>query len=181
MEEVGWIAGLEAAFYSEEDAIPRELLEDWYRKNSGGFFILRRNDGEKVGHVDFLSLRPGVLQALLEGEIVEREIRGEDLFTVQERDAVRDVYLESIIISENGPFRRAARQCLLNRFIQMVGNLGDPGQVKRVHAIAATDKGASFLGRMGFAVAKSGRERKDQHDFYTIRFEDLIGRTSEIR
>jgi len=55
-------------------------------------------NGQKVGHIDILPLRPATFQTFFEGNVVERDIRGDSLYTQKEKHLIRDLYVESIII-----------------------------------------------------------------------------------
>src|SRR5712691_7843998 len=88
-DEISWIAQLEEAMYSPADAVPQAVLEDWYDANPEGFSILKRGE-ERVGHLDMLAPRPKVMHDFLNGDILEREIRGSDLYTSAEREVIQD-------------------------------------------------------------------------------------------
>jgi hypothetical protein len=170
-EDVAWIAGLQAETYSAGDAIPERLLKEWYDANPTGFSVIGRPGGERIGHIDILPLRPGVLSAFLEGKVVEKEIRGASLYTPEERGLIRDLYVESLIIRpEEGRSPGAAGARLLNGFPTLIERLCDPLNLRHIYAIAATIKGERLLRRLGFERIKEGRARADHYDVFAKSF-----------
>src|ERR1051325_7640797 len=93
LEEVEWIAQLEYEMYSSDDAIPQHILEEWYARNPSGFSILKINDGERIGHIDILPIHPTILQRFISGDIVERDIRGNDLYSLADKKLIRNLYV----------------------------------------------------------------------------------------
>ncbi len=173
-EEIGWLAGLEAKVYSPEDAIPKDLLTEWYNSNPSGFNIIRMANGQKVGHIDILPLRPASLKAFLEGSIVEKNIRGDSLFSPTERHLIKDLYVESVIVQPpkghtNGP----AVLCLLTNFGRPVERICDPSSVENLYAIAASKSGDRLLRRLGFDPITSAENRADHHDFFQVSVPEL--------
>jgi hypothetical protein len=170
LDDVRWIAELEALMYSA-DAVPFEVLGDWYLKNPRGFWILKR-DGRRVGHIDLLPVKPEALEKFVRGEIVEREIRGVDLYSPADRSLARKLYVESVAVSP-AEARPGLVSHLLSRFHELVDCLADPNQVSAVYAIAATGAGQRFLNHLGFSVVQAGRDRKDGHDLFAAQLTDL--------
>ena len=60
-QDIDWIARIESEVYSQEDAIPKSILKEWYMKNPNSFSILKDDHGGNVGHIDILPLHPGPL------------------------------------------------------------------------------------------------------------------------
>lgn len=44
IEDIEWIARLEAELFTGTDAIPEEVLKEWYSTNPTGFFIIKQNE-----------------------------------------------------------------------------------------------------------------------------------------
>ena len=181
-EDIDWIASLEAEAYSPEDAVPRSILGEWYDTNPEGFSLVRMN-GEKIGHIDILPLRAKALRLFIDGAIIERELRGDSLYTPEEREFIRDLYVESIIIHPLGGRSNAsgiAVMHLLYNFILLTKRMADPDKIENIYAIAASKDGEHFMGKLGFELAKRGQERKDQHNLYVARFAELKVRISNL-
>ncbi|MGB7925053.1 MAG: hypothetical protein WCF57_17565 [Pyrinomonadaceae bacterium] len=177
-----WIARLEAETYSAEDAVPKSVLKEWYDHNPQGFFIIKRK-GHRIGHVDVLPLRPATLETFCEGKILERDIPGTGLYTPAERDSIRDLYVESVIIQtpQGSPNIRApAISYLLSNFTELVGAVCDPGKVESVYAIAASRAGERLMLHLGFRKVKPASERTDGHDFFAAEFAHLAARLSRF-
>jgi hypothetical protein len=175
-EDINWIARFEAEMYSVEDAVPEQILGDWYDQNPNGFWIIKHK-GQPIGHLDILPVKPEILQNFIAGVIVERDIRGIDLYSPNQKALVKTLYVESIAISpSNGHNRALAVNHLLSNFFDLVSRIADPSELSDIYAIAATIAGRRFLGRLGFGVVKRARERKDQHDLFAAKLPDLGGR-----
>jgi hypothetical protein len=180
-EDIDWIARLEAKVYPSEDAVPGHILKEWYSCNPSGFSVIKTSNGQKVGHIDILPLRPVTLRAFLEGNIVERDIRGDSLYSQAETHLIRNLYVESIIVLlPKGLSNAPAILHVLSRFISLVNRVCDPTNVEKVYAIAASDPGKSLLIGLGFDQIKLGDERADHHDFFAAKFVDLAAKISNI-
>ncbi|PYS93730.1 MAG: hypothetical protein DMF64_03925 [Acidobacteria bacterium] len=179
-EDVAWIARLEVDMYSARDAVPEHILKEWYNSNPDGFSVIKRK-GRNIGHIDILPLRPATLQKFIDGSIVEKDIRGDDLYSPEERDAIQDLYVESVaFLSIQGRATSRAVQYLLSNFISLVSRLCNPANVKNIYAIAATLRGNRFLTRLSFTNAKRAKDRVDQHDLFAIKFSDLVGEIADL-
>jgi hypothetical protein len=173
-QEVGWIADLERSVYSETDAVPRDVLLEWYNSNPTGFTVIRMGNGTKVGHIDILPLRSSTLNAFIDGKIIERDIRGDSLFTAAEHDQITDLYVESVILQPPKGFSNApAIMCMLAGFEKLVERICDPSRVHNVYAIAASHSGERFLRRLGFDQLRAAGSRKDEHNLYSVNYRVL--------
>lgn len=173
-EEMEWIAGLESEIYSDTDAVPRAVLLEWFQANPAGFSVIRMANNTKVGHIDLLPIRPATFQRFLEGTIVERDIRGDSLYSPGESAAITALYVESIIVNPPKGYTNApAILCVLTSFERLVSRLCDPGQLKSVYAIAASRSGERLLRRLGFDVISPAHARKDGHELFVANFADL--------
>ncbi len=139
--EIHWIAELEASVYPRADAISEQVLREWYTANPSGFSIIKEPSGEPVGHLDILPLRPSTLDAFCKGNIVESEIRGDSLYSEQERHLITVLYVESVILRPERPQRSAsALMCVLKNLPTLVERVADPNTLDKVYAIAATPR-----------------------------------------
>jgi len=169
-DELGWIAQLQASVYSREDAIPEYLLREWFSVNPAGFSIVKTADGRPVGHLDILPLRPVTLHTFLGGDIVEREIRGDSLYSVIDRGAIRHLYVESIILCPRKPRSNAAAMVsVLSDAPAIIGRIADLHSVEAIYAIAASPAGERLMRRLGFALLRAGERRKDGHKLFVAR------------
>src|SRR5450432_1203879 len=107
-DDVEWAADLAKRIYRGNDIIPKDLMLEWYDKNPTGFFVIQSTDGERVGNLDLLPVKPATLNRFIRGEITERNITGDCLYSPAEAGEIRDLYVESfvsILESEAGHFR----------------------------------------------------------------------------
>jgi len=180
-EDVAWIAGLESSVYSREDAVPEAVLKEWYAANPDGFSVVKTSAGENIGHIDILPLRPEALAALLEGRIVEKDIPGSALFRPGERDRIRDLYVESLIMRPAGGGPSAAGLRLVEGFPCLIERICDASRVRMIYALAASAGGERLMKRLGFERFKEGLARADRHDIFAARFPALAERLASWR
>jgi hypothetical protein len=121
-EDMAWIADLEAQKYGEGAGL-MPLLMAWYNMNPDGFSMIKLRDGSRVGHLDLLPLRPSIMAQFVDGNMTEEEILGDALYTSQERDAIRQIYLESIIVTPSGDARSQIVRCVIANFLLAVERL----------------------------------------------------------
>jgi hypothetical protein len=175
--DISWIAGLEAGAYSPEDAIPELVLQKWYGANPAGFSVIRTHDGKRIGHIDILPLRPDALSALIGGTILEREIPGSSLFGLDEKDKIKDLYVESVIIRPPREVSMApAGLCLLKSFPSLIARIVDPSQVRTLYAIGASREGERLLKRLGFERRQAASGKAQRHPLFAASFSVLAGR-----
>jgi hypothetical protein len=180
-EEVGWIAQIERDSYSTEDAIPESKLREWYNRNPNGFFILKTANEEKIGHVDVLPLRAPALQSFINGDLVERDLCGDDLYSPSEKQRVRDLYVESVaIVLPPNHSEAFAALFLICNFSRIADRVCNPAMVQNVYAIAATAEGNNFLKTLGFRILREAESRIDRHNLFSVSFSQLAMHVSRI-
>ena len=111
----------------------------------------------------------------------ERDIRGDSLYSVTERDAVSCLWVESITVNVASHYLRA--RALLNVFGQIsevIERLAKPGNLKRCYALAATSAGINLVKRFGFEVASEGSRRPDGHDLYCASYAVIKSKSDEL-
>lgn len=179
-DDIGWMARLEAETYSSSDAVPESVLREWYAVSPRGFFVLRKGD-ERVGHLDLLPLRPTPLRRFLAGELREREIRGEDLYSTAERASVTSLYVESLVVLPVSAYARAAAlSLLLLNLTRLVGLVADPRRVEELYAVAASEAGARLMRRLGFRPLQKAAERGDGHELLTATLAGLQATAASV-
>lgn len=165
--DIKWIHQLETAVYSGIDVIPERVLEEWFEANPSGFYIVRNLTGEPVGHIDLLPVRPQVLKKFLNGQIIEKELCGRDLYSPAERNTIEDIYVESLALLLPLRKRAAALKVLSGCLGHLIENVADRNAVKNLYAIAASVQGETIMKKLGFNNISSGTERKDGHKLFT--------------
>jgi hypothetical protein len=172
-DDLLWIANLEKSYF-HDDAIPLAILTDWYAKNPNGFQIVCDERGNRVGHLNVLPVKEEAFSPFIAGKIYEREITGNALFPPAERDLVRDLYVESVIVKhDDKKTHQMAVTLLLNRVDTILSSLGNPANLRHVYGLAATDAGRNFMHGHGFDVVGEAHDRVDEHPLYRIRYSDL--------
>jgi hypothetical protein len=179
-EDIEWVSRIEAEAYGE-DAVPLHILQKWHKQNPTGFFIVKTSEGEKVGHLDILPLRPDALQSLLKGKIVECDVSDDSLYASAERDMIRNLYVESIIITlSDQESRTSAIHAVLSDFQSFVSRMCDPAKLESIYAIAATPEGEKFMRQLGFEQVVASSKRLDQHPFFAARYDDVAVNINNI-
>ncbi len=166
IDDIGWIAQLESELFTGADVIPVEQLMEWYKINQTGFFIFKTEDGKRIGHIDILPLRPQIIESILEGELIEREIKGEYLYTPNEKNLIKNLYIECVAIKPTGRIRAIALQVFLSGFGAIVGNICPVDNIEKIFAVAATKQGEQIMKNFGFTVAHEETKRKDGHKLF---------------
>lgn len=181
-EDLDWIFRLQIDTYSVQHAVARKKLDEWYGSNPAGFSIVKMR-GRRIGHLTIIPLRPNILASFVDGTILEQNIHPENLYTPSEKDLIRNLYVESIIIdSPKGastlPIAAFAR--LARDFVPLIGRICDPSNLENIYALAASGKGERFMKGLGFVPVQSMQERADQRTLYVARFEAVKTRVSEL-
>jgi hypothetical protein len=177
--DVDWVAAQEAKVYSEDDAIPSEILQEWFAANPYAFNIICDLHAARVGHLNLIPIKPNTLQMLLDGKIRERDVRADSIYSAAERDAVSCLWVESITIDVPNPYLRA--RALLNVFERAhdtIERLAHPASLTHFYALSATRAGDNLIKRFGFKVASARNKRTDGHDLYCASYE-VIKRKAE--
>src|SRR5215213_7408708 len=78
-DDLDWIFRLEVDAYSAAFAVARTKLGEWFCANPCGFSVLTMN-GEKVGQITMLPLRPALLDGFARATIREQHIGAAGLF-----------------------------------------------------------------------------------------------------
>jgi hypothetical protein len=164
--DIRWAAALGQRVYQGLDVISEVTMLAWFDANPCGFFAFWHNE-ERIGNFDVLPLRPAVMQRFVRGELLEKDIRPEDLFTVAESHAIRDLHWESIVVDPrfHGP-RSPMTKLFEQSYLETLAHLCPIGQLGHMYAIAASNAGARLLQRMGLSPIAAASERLDAHPLY---------------
>jgi hypothetical protein len=138
---------LNTLVYEGYDVIPYETLMDWHSKNPASIHVITNHFGKIIGNIDILPLKKSALDALLSGELIEMEIRGEDLYAPQERASVNYLYVESVVNNAGV----AADIELLRNFCIILNRLCQTHKsIKEVYCLAASPEGKHYMTHLGF-------------------------------
>jgi hypothetical protein len=171
-EDLIWIADLQKRQF-HGDAVPLEILREWYSANPNGFIVIRDAKGTRVGHIDVLPVREEPFRLFVEGKITERGIRGTSLVGIAERLEVRDLYVESVVVSSDKDVRKAAVGAILANLDEIFGHVAEPPSIRYVYGLAATKAGQEFMERWGFEIASKPELREDKHPLYRTLYNGL--------
>lgn len=182
--DIVWAAFVAKKFlYRGIDVIPRSTMLEWFRTNPHGFWIVRCK-GNNSGNLDILPLKPEKLRSFLAGEISERDISGNDLYSPAESSSIRDLYVESFTAftvkkvnflwhSMQG-FPNATRAFFMNAE-KIMASICDTSQIDNIYSIIANKGGQKVAERLGFKLYIQGSERPlDHHNVYCIKYKELV-------
>jgi serine/threonine protein kinase len=165
--DVAWIADLERRFFGRR-AVPRDVLAEWYKWNSSGFFVFRDGYDKRIGFMTMLPLSDTAHRRFVRGELTTAEIAPEDLYTLEERREVRHVYVQSLVLDkEPGATWLWLRQ-VLRDIHRLFSTICHPERLQQVLALARSERGAILLDDLGFTVKTPAKERRDRTDLYGI-------------
>jgi class 3 adenylate cyclase len=167
--DIPWIAQLQASAYTLDDAVPSEVLLKWFQHNPSGFSVIENANGERIGHIDILPLRTEQARPFLKGRTVEKEIPADWLYPPDAKHAIKDLYVESIIIKKAvGLSASPALHCVLRNLNSLIERLCPLDQVNDIYAIEATATGKKLISRIGFERCGEARARSDDHELFKI-------------
>jgi len=173
-DDLPWIAALENKFFGEA-AVPLDILREWHAANPFVFTIIRNQKRTRVGHIDVLPVKDDALQMFVKGTIIERGIRGSSLYPPAERDNVKNLYVESVIIEgESDDEHKAAISELLRNIEEVFTDVANPANVEYVYGLAATRAGREFMERHGFDLISPADGRADHHPLYRASYAHLM-------
>lgn len=165
-EDVSWAADLGERVYGGLDVIPEATMLGWFAANPNAFFTFWHGE-ERIGNFDILPLRPAVMQRFVSGDLLERDIQSQDIFTPAESHAIRDLHWESIVVDPAyAGERRPMVTLFLQTYLQALAHLCPIDQLGNTYAIAASPAGANLLSRMGLSPIANASERLDAHPLY---------------
>jgi hypothetical protein len=172
-DDLLWIANLQKSYY-HADAVPLRILQSWYAANPNGFQILRDDQGNRLGNLDVLPVKEEAFSPFITGKLRERDLTAQALFTPAERDSVRDLYVENLIVKSDDKLKHEmAAALLLNRAESILASLGNPASLRYVYGLGATPAGCEFMEKHGFDLITEARERVDRHPLYRIPYSAL--------
>lgn len=178
-EDIEIVALQERQAYKAEDAVPFSVLQAWFRRNPSGFSCFKVR-GELAGHFNIIAPKAESLKMLVEGAMVEREVEAESLWPLKDRLRIRNLYVESIAMPGSSEFVKGfAMHCLLQNFESLIARCADPRQLKRVYAMAATDRGEYLVRTLGFRVCRPAGARRDNHNLFVCEYPKLKSMIAE--
>jgi hypothetical protein len=180
-DDIIWASMLAGRVYLGDDIIPQHVMLDWYKANPHGFSIIKTSSGTRVGNLDILPLKTSTLERFLQGDLIERNITGDCLYSSAERDCIRKLYVESFVALDRDLRPRpnpGAVGATLRSFPNLVSRLCDSLQVESVYAMAASKEGKRMLTDLGFQAICGAKSRRDGHDMYCAEYSKLRERLS---
>jgi class 3 adenylate cyclase len=174
LEDIKWIANLQARTYKERDTVPEEILRVWHQTNPNGFSIMEAEEEEMIGHIIILPLKPAAIALLLNGNEPEYAITPEMLYRPHEQSRIEVIYIESIIVKDQyKELQQKALLALLTNFSSLVSRVCSVEQAREVYQVPMTDKGERLIQQLGFRLVGPADERIDKHPLYVATLKDI--------
>jgi hypothetical protein len=171
-DDLYWIADKEAVVFGHNlaDVMPVELLQSWYRKNPACFWMIIRGGEERIGNIYIFPLKPEALHRLTAGEIMERDIKPQDLFSPGESARINALHITSLVC----PNSSAGVLYCLRHFSEIARAICDPRQISHIYALSASKRGDLLIRNSGFTEIVTAAERRDKHPYYAVKYSDFV-------
>lgn len=177
-DDVEWVAERQGECFGKA-AVPRDILLEWHAVNADAFSILH-HAGNRIGQIDLLPIREPALSLFVKGVIDERGIRGASLYTADEKETVRDVYIESVFVGGGSKLiHQAGVTKLLTDLESLVARVANPQNLQHVYGLGATRAGIRFMERRGFELVSARATRLDRSPLYRISYSSLRKRLDD--
>jgi predicted DNA-binding transcriptional regulator AlpA len=143
--------------YEPEDIVTYDRLLEW-REANADLFMSAREGGKRIAGVTIMPLDEEVIQALINGEMREQNIRPESIREWTEKNLT--VYIPSISIHHTGDSQRDRERgrFIIKNAITWAISLDRQYDIKKWYAIAATDEGKKLVEHLGFEKIAGKRD-----------------------
>jgi len=173
-QDVDWIAALEIKTYGRGIAVPDHILHAWHEANPHGFSILQKDDGELVGHVNILPLKPSGVNLLLGGYESEQAITPDMIYSPDEQHLMEAFYVECIIVKDMyRELKPKALLCVLSGIESLLRRICNSQEGKKVYGLGGTKGGEQLMKQLGFRLITRGDERGDGFPLYVANYADI--------
>ena len=137
--------------YEVEAQWPISRWRDFYEQNPEIAFMLidQTNGGECIGGISLFPLREKIAAKLCAGALKETELRGEDLFTANEKSQCNHWHVGGIVLFKCQK-TRLAKEMIAQTLILWLDGLSDPFPIT-LTAFAYSDMGGKLLKKLGFS------------------------------
>ena len=121
-----------------------------------------------------LPLRPTTQEHVVDGDLLEANILGDNIITPAERETISTVYLASLVVmnERNNCVPKAVAQFVMN-CEAVLEKLCSLDKLQTIYAAAASPGGKRLLKRFEFIKMRDGSQRKDRHDLFKIDYPTL--------
>ncbi len=188
--DIDWIANKCSQIYKKDDdesapeiALPKQIKLSWFKKNPKAFWIIKRPNGNKCGSFEILPLKRFTLDRMISGEIEEREITPDDIYSPQNTARADSLYLENVMVlnDDNTANDRAFTDLLMKipdifRFMKLHCNniiiYAMPIKEYRTAYGKCLSKSERLLQELGFS--KVAEATKQGFPFYYAELEEIL-------
>jgi len=157
---------------------------DWQKKNEYILTCLTDNN-LLVGYFDILPLKPDFAQRFISGEVGEKDIRAEHLFSFHELKKAEYVYFAGIAVKNTNVGAGCIHATyLIYAAILYLKTFYSGSNLKQILTIPTSDEGLAITKKF-FSLEREGGLRKDGQDLYSspfnlLEFTQLISEKKDI-
>jgi hypothetical protein len=176
--EFEWIEQSQKKLYGD-DAVNKEIYEDWYEANPTGFFVFYYKK-KIIGHLTLLPFREDAFLPYEQGLIRETILTGNDIWKPTDRQKINLLYVESYMLS--GVFSDIITLKIREKFLEMANDVAILDNLnKGIYAMDATPDGINSIRKMGFEIVLPlNGKRVDGHTMNVASVDVIRGKLSKL-
>lgn len=155
--------------YEEKRINGPDIKLPWWKKNPYIFYVIYDQERKVCANINILPIKSECYFKLRNGEISEKEITPEDIWSPNEKNNIHYIYIEGF----NCKFKSQAF-VILSQFDSLINNLieSDKEQIK-IGAIGGTKEGITIMKKLGFNIVSSTEGLQGKY-FFEIHYPSLI-------
>lgn len=140
-----------------------EIKLPWWRMNNNIFYVIKDNQDQVISNMNLLPLRENCYKKLKQGIIKENEISADDVYTLDQIDDVKHIYVEGFCCTKEYHVIHFIRS-----FFEILSCIANTNNEIVVGAVAGSSDGSDLMKGLGFKVTTFAKFRNDNMDFYEI-------------
>jgi hypothetical protein len=148
-----------------------------WEKNPFTFFVVKDELGNVKANLNLLPLTPLAFNQLKSGQILESELRPEDILSNSDEDRAicRHIYVEGLLSKseDGGVSDKSALILIAWNFEKIVSTLTSDLSELVVCGIGGSGQGEKLMKNLGFHISNPASNRKDKLDFFLVDFDKL--------
>jgi hypothetical protein len=148
-----------------------EIKIPWWEKNNNIFYILHDEFDNVVANINLLPLKHEAYNRIALGQIEEKDITPEDLYSSYEKEKVKHIYVEGLTCLSKRDFAT-----IIRFFPEMMKQLCVVNEDVLIGAIGGTAAGENIMTKMGFDILTSSNQRIDQCNFFQVTYQSILNR-----
>lgn len=178
--DIKWISQKGTQIYSNSDVLPEKVKLSWRKKCPSGFYAIKDRTKHLIGSVELLPIKKSRMLDMINGDISEKDIKGDDLYSAEELDKVECIYIENVImLTRNNSINGWAFYQCLPMFKKIIAKIVKNTSLVTVYAmpvneILADRKATSEKLLKKFGFVNANKSTKQGYHIYQISANDLL-------